>query len=157
LGWPKSLFRPTFIKQYNCHPVYGFWVFVGPTKNVVENANIYFGFLVGPSKTLNSGQNIKTPTKILERWEKSKNPDKNPETPTKHPKTRAKSQFESTILNVPPLQELWKTEDALSFANSLETGATAERLHSETRSIKLRIFIQPTQSLLQFYFLQFIL
>jgi hypothetical protein len=151
------LFRPNFIIRYNFHRIYGFRVLVGPTKNVVENANICFGFLIGPPKTLNSGQNIKTPTKIPERRAKSKNPEENPETPTKHPKTRAKSQFQSAVLNVPPLQELWKTEDALSFANSLETGATAERLHSETRSIKLIIFILPTQSLLQFYFLQFIL
>jgi hypothetical protein len=151
------LFRPTFIIQCNCHRVYGFRVLVGPTKNVVENANICFGFLVGPRKTLNSGQNIKTLSKIPKRRAKSRNPEENPETPTKHPKNREKSQFQSAVLNVPPLQELWKTEYALSFANSLESGATAERLHSETRSIKLRIFILPTQSLLQFYFLQFIL
>jgi hypothetical protein len=115
------------------------------------------GFLFGPPKTLNSGQNIKTATKIPERREKSKNPKENLETLTKHPKTRAKSQFQSAILNVPPLQELWKTEVALNFAKSLEIGARAERLHSETRSMKLKIFILLTQSLLQFCFLQFIL
>jgi hypothetical protein len=151
------LFRPTLIIQCNCHCVYGFRVLVGPTKNVVVTTNLCSGFLVGPPKTLNSRQNIETPIKIPERRAKCKNPEHNPKIPTKHPKTRAKSQFQSAVLNVPPLQELWKTEDALSFAKSLETGARAECLHSETRSMKLRIFILPTQSLLQRPFLKFIL
>jgi hypothetical protein len=95
----------------------------------------------------NTEQNEKTPSIMAEHWEKKKNTRHTWQTSSDVPKWRRiysdreeatrywflhNKEIWSVVFNIPPLQDLWNTEDSLTlpspFVEFAETGGNTIRL-----------------------------